>query len=130
VIEPEHSAMVRVGHSRDPDERLRLTRVNCMANPEILHGFWTEPKSNGALVVGVVLRQLGEQGLIVTGKVDWVLMKADAVAELIWHIGEKLKVQLLSVEQREALLDRETHRLLDAAVPQKMPVGLRRGRRG
>jgi hypothetical protein len=56
-------------------------------------------------------------------------MKGDAAAELIWHIGEQHKIQLLSAEQRDAFLDRETHKLLDAVVSQRMPAGLRRGRR-
>lgn len=114
VIGPDEGP-VRIGVSKDPDERYRVARVNCVLDSKLQYRDSLQGSDKARDIVEAILKGCEARGLHI--KADWVQLSAKAAIETIKRTSKMFGVKLMSPEQTTALVKNHVESVLGKVVP-------------
>lgn len=129
VIGPDEGP-VRIGVSKDPDERFRVARVNCVLDAKLQFRDSIQGSEKAHEIVNAILKGCEARGLHI--KADWVQLSAKAAIETIKRTAQKFSVKLMSPDQATAFVKSHVEAALGKVVPLNLFKDLRSrpGQRG
>jgi hypothetical protein len=129
VIGPDEGP-VRIGVSRDPDERFRVARVNCVLESKLQFRDSLQGSEKAHEIVDAIIKGCEARGLHI--KADWVQLSAKTAIETIRRTAKMFGVKLLSPDQSTMLVKTQVEAALGKVVPMNLFKDLRNrtGQRG